>query len=219
MSLLPLITQGLHALNQDVARADGQLASRIEQYVMLLGKWNKVYNLTAIRDPRAMLTQHVLDSLAVLPHIHGPRIVDVGAGAGLPGIPVALARPDWQVILVESNRKKAAFLRQASIELELRNVQVMAQRIEDVQPDGRVDTVISRAFSELGEFIALTGRLAAGNDAGCRWVAMKANCPERERKQVRAPFFIENIVALNIPGLDAARQLIIIKKKGIDSVS
>ena len=217
MSLLPQIEQSLQALDVYFDIATGQLAQRIEQYLLLIEKWNKIHNLTAIRDPRAMLTQHVLDSLAVLPHIHGPRIIDVGTGAGLPGIPAALARPDWQVTLVESNQKKVAFLRQVKIELALQNVEIMAQRVEDVRLAGKVDTVITRAFSELGEFIALTRHLPAENAANCRWVAMKANCAENELKQIRAPFGIEKIVALTVPGLDAARQLIIIKKSDFDS--
>lgn len=219
MSLLPQITHGLQALDAGFTATQEQLAKSIAQYLLLIEKWNKVHNLTAIRNPHDMLVQHMLDSLAVLPHIHGPHIIDAGTGAGLPGIPVALARPDWQVTLVESNQKKVAFLRQVKIELALQNVEIMAQRVEDVRLIGKVDTVITRAFSELGEFIALTRRLSAENDANCRWVAMKANCAENELKQIRDPFCIEKIVALTVPGLDAARQLIIIKKSNFDSAS
>lgn len=210
MSLLALIEQSLRALDGGAAAQDGQLAGKIEQYLLLIEKWNKIHNLTAIRNPQEMLVQHIADSLAVLPHIKGPRIVDVGTGAGLPGIPIALARPDWRIILVESNRKKTAFLQQAKIELGLQNVEIMAQRIENMQADDGVNTVISRAFSELGAFVALTRHWASERNPGCRWVAMKANCPEQERQQVQAPFFIERIVTLAVPGLDAARQLIVI---------
>lgn len=179
---------------------------------MCIEKWNRIHNLTAIRNPQDMLYQHVMDSLAVLPHISGPQIVDVGSGAGLPGIPIALARPDWQVTLVESNQKKASFLQQVKIELALQNVEVMAKRSEDIRPDERVDTIITRAFSDLGEFIQLTQQLAVENNTNCRWVAMKANCPDNELKQIHAPFGIEKMVSLTVPGLDATRQLIIIKK-------
>ncbi|MGZ0019888.1 16S rRNA (guanine(527)-N(7))-methyltransferase RsmG [Nitrosomonas sp. wSCUT-2] len=209
MSLLLQIEQSLQALDVRFGVESRQLAESIERYLLLIEKWNRVHNLTAIRDPRDMLIQHVLDSLVVLPHIHGPQIVDVGTGAGLPGIPIALARPDWQVTLVESNQKKTAFLQQAKIELKLHNVQIMAQRIEQVEAKP-VNTIISRAFSELGEFIALTRQWAAAN-SDCRWVAMKAKCSDQERRQVQAPFAIENIVTLHVPGLDAMRQLIIIK--------
>ncbi len=211
MSLLPLIERNLQALDAGIAAQNGQLAGKIEQYLWLIGKWNKVYNLTAIRNPHDMLIQHVMDSLAVLPHIQGPRIIDVGTGAGLPGIPIALARPDWRVTLVESNRKKTAFLQQAKIELGLQNVEIMAQRIENAEIGNNVNTIISRAFSELGTFIALTRQWANEQNSGCRWVAMKADCLEQEREQVRAPFAIQKTVMLRVPGLDAMRQLIIIR--------
>ncbi|MBE7525763.1 MAG: 16S rRNA (guanine(527)-N(7))-methyltransferase RsmG [Gammaproteobacteria bacterium] len=213
MSLLPQIEQSLQALDVHFDVATGQLAQRIEQYLLLIEKWNKIHNLTAIRDPRAMLTQHVLDSLAVLPHIHGPRIVDVGTGAGLPGIPIALARPDSQIILVESNQKKAVFLQQVKIELALHNVEIRMQRIEDVRLTGTVDTIITRAFSELGKFVALTRNLTVENDEDRRWVAMKANCADNELRQIVDPFYLETIIPLAVPGLDAARQLVIIKQR------
>ncbi|MBS0496195.1 MAG: 16S rRNA (guanine(527)-N(7))-methyltransferase RsmG [Proteobacteria bacterium] len=213
MSLLPQIEQSLQALDVHFDVATGQLAQRIEHYLSLIEKWNKIHNLTAIRDPRAMLTQHVLDSLAVLPYIHGPRIVDVGTGAGLPGVPIALARPDWQIILVESNQKKAVFLQQVKIELALHNVEIRMQRIEDVRLTGKVDTIITRAFSELGKFVALTRNLTVENDADRSWVAMKANCADNELRQIVDPFYLETIIPLAVPGLDAARQLVIIKQR------
>ncbi|MDP2222812.1 16S rRNA (guanine(527)-N(7))-methyltransferase RsmG [Nitrosomonas sp.] len=212
MSLLQQITQSLRALDYDFAAQEKSLPGLIERYLLLIEKWNKIHNLTAIRNLQDMLYQHVMDSLAVLPHITGPQIIDVGSGAGLPGIPIALARPDWQVLLVESNQKKASFLQQIKIELALQNVAVIGQRIEDIRLDKKVNTIITRAFSGLGEFIDLSRQLAVDNDENCRWVAMKANCSESELKQIQAPFSIEKSVSLDVPGLDAARQLIIIKK-------
>ncbi|MDO8893960.1 16S rRNA (guanine(527)-N(7))-methyltransferase RsmG [Nitrosomonas sp.] len=212
MSLLQQITQSLRALDYDFAAQEKPLPGLIERYLLLIEKWNKIHNLTAIRNLQDMLYQHVMDSLAVLPHITGPQIIDVGSGAGLPGIPIALARPDWQVLLVESNQKKASFLQQIKIELALQNVAVIGQRIEDIRLDKKVNTIITRAFSGLGEFIDLSRQLAVDNDENCRWVAMKANCSESELKQIQAPFSIEKSVSLDVPGLDAARQLIIIKK-------
>ena len=211
MSLLPQITQSLRALDKVVTAPEEQLAENIARYLVLIEKWNKVHNLTAIRNAQDMLIQHVMDSLVVLPHIHGTQVIDVGTGAGLPGIPIALAKPDWHVTLVESNQKKAAFLQQVKIELALKNVEIVAKRIEDIPADKKADTIISRAFSELGEFIALTRQWATVRNTDCRWVAMKAHCSEQERKQIRAPFVIEDIVTLNVPGLKAVRQLIIIK--------
>lgn len=212
MSLLQQITQSLRALNYDFAAQEKPLPGLIERYLLLIEKWNKIHNLTAIRNLQDMLYQHVMDSLAVLPHINGPQIIDVGSGAGLPGIPIALARPDWQVSLVESNQKKASFLQQIKIELALQNVAVIGQRIEDIRLDKKVNTIITRAFSGLGEFIDLSRELAVDNDENCRWVAMKANCSESELKQIQSPFSIEKSVSLTVPGLDAARQLIVIKK-------
>ena len=212
MSLLEKITQSLQVLDYDFVQQERSLPELIQQYLLRIEKWNRIHNLTAIRDPQDMLYQHVMDSLAVLPHIRGPQIIDVGSGAGLPGIPIALARPDWQVLLVESNQKKASFLQQIKIELALQNVEVMAKRSEDILPDKRVNTIITRALSDLGEFIQLTQQLAVENNTNCRWVAMKANCSDGELKQIHAPFCIEKIVSLTVPGLDAARQLIIIKK-------
>lgn len=212
MSLLKEITQSLQALDYDFAQQERSLPELIQQYLLRIEKWNRIHNLTAIRNPQDMLYQHVMDSLAVLPHICGPQIVDIGSGAGLPGIPIALARPDWRISLVESNQKKASFLQQVKIELALQNVEVMAKRSEDILPDKSVSTIITRAFSDLGEFIQLTQQIAGEDNTNCRWVAMKANCADDELKQIHVPFCIEKIVSLTVPGLDAARQLIIIKK-------
>ncbi|UJP05533.1 MAG: 16S rRNA (guanine(527)-N(7))-methyltransferase RsmG [Nitrosomonas sp.] len=212
MSLLSQSVRYLQALDSGFGVEPEQLAKHIEQYLLLLEKWNRVHNLTAIRNPQDMLVQHVMDSLAAVSHLQGPMIVDVGSGAGLPGIPIALAKPDWQVTLVESNQKKAAFLQQAKMTLELKNVEIMAQRIEQTEVKS-VNTIISRAFSALGEFITLTQRWAIEANAGCRWVAMKAHCSAQERNQVQAPFAIEQTVTLQVPGLDAMRQLIIIKHR------
>lgn len=212
MNFLQQITQSLRAQDYDFAAQEKLLPGLIERYLLLIEKWNKIHNLTAIRNLQDMLNQHVMDSLAVLPHIDGPQIIDVGSGAGLPGIPIALARPDWQVSLVESNQKKTSFLQQVKIELALQNVEVIGQRVEDIHLDKKVNTIITRAFSELGEFVNLTRQLSVENDTNCRWAAMKANCPDSELKQIHAPFCIEKCVSLAVPGLNAVRQLIIIKK-------
>jgi len=215
MNLLAQITQSLRALDYDFMQQGRPLDELIQQYLLRIEKWNRIHNLTAIRNPQDMLYQHIMDSLAVLPHISGPQIVDVGSGAGLPGIPIALARPDWQVSLVESNQKKASFLQQVKIELALQNITVIAKRIEDIRVDYKVDTIITRAFSDLGEFIQLTQSLIAENNDSIRWVAMKANCSDNELRQIHAPFSIEKSVLLTVPGLSATRQLIIIKKLAI----
>jgi 16S rRNA (guanine527-N7)-methyltransferase len=175
---------------------------RMLDYLALVEKWNQAYNLTAVREPGKMLTHHLLDSLSVLPHVIGNRILDVGSGAGLPGIPLALARPEWRVTLLDANHKKATFLRQAAIELKLDNVEVVCERVEAWTPPQLFDTVVSRAFSDLPEFLALAGRLCARTGIV---IAMKGIYPHEELAQVPREFLLRNVVSLRVPGLDAER--------------
>ncbi|SFW22630.1 16S rRNA (guanine(527)-N(7))-methyltransferase RsmG [Nitrosovibrio sp. Nv17] len=184
-----------------------EVRGRLLKYLALIGKWNQVYNLTAVRDPEMMLVRHLFDSLAVLPHVAGPRVADVGSGAGLPGIPLALARPDWQVTLIESSHKKTVFLRQMLIELELGNAEVTMGRVEASRAGKGYDTVISRAFSDLCDFIRLAGHLVAENG---RMVAMKGIYPHEELAQIPASFVVENVFPITVPGLDAERHLVMI---------
>ena len=192
--------------------------ARLLQYLALIQKWNRVHNLTAVRKPEAMLALHVLDSLAVLPYVSGPRIADVGSGAGLPGIPLALARPEWHVALMESNHKKAAFLQQARIELGLENVEVLAERVESIRSNPGFNSVISRAFSDLADFVKLAGHLCApgdeqGTDCG-RLVAMKGVYPHEEIAQLPETFVVDKVLLLAIPGLRAKRHLVVLKRAG-----
>jgi 16S rRNA (guanine527-N7)-methyltransferase len=212
MSLSVQLADGSAALGLAIPEA-AQI--HLLQYLALIRKWNKVHNLTAVREPEAMLVRHLLDSLAVLPYIAGSRIADVGSGAGLPGIPLAIARPDWHVLLVESNHKKAVFLQQARIELGLENVEVMAERVENIGPNKGFDTIISRAFSDLVDFVKLAGHLCAeeseiGGDGG-RLVAMKGVYPHEELEQLPAEFVAEKILPITVPGLNAERHLVMIK--------
>jgi len=201
---------GAHELGRDaaalgVALADAQVAT-LERYLDLLEKWNRVYNLTAIRERSRMVTHHLLDSLAVLPHLRGPRVLDVGSGAGLPGIPIAVANPALQVTLLESNHKKSAFLTQAVAELQLANVQVVTERVESWQPEARFDTIVSRAFAELGEFVSLAGRLLAPQGV---LAAMKGVHPFEEIERLPQGFRVQQVVRLRVPGLDAERHLVL----------
>jgi 16S rRNA (guanine527-N7)-methyltransferase len=188
-------------------------AVRLLQYLDLVEKWGKVYNLTAVRKPEAMLSRHLFDSLAVLPHIAGPCVADVGSGAGLPGIPLALVRPDWRVVLLESNQKKAVFLQQARIELGLKNVEVVAERVENFSPKEKFDTVISRAFSSLAVYVRLAGHLCKEDDKGGTIVAMKGTRPREELAQIPEQFVINKIFPVMVPGLTAKRHLVLIKRK------
>ncbi len=184
---------------------DGDTQARLLAFLALLVKWNKTYNLTAIRDPMLMVRHHLLDSLAVLPHLAAGRWLDVGCGAGLPGLVIAICQPDWQVTLLDSNSKKTGFVQQVIIELGLRNAEVRCARVEDFQVTGKYDGIISRAFTELGDFLRVTRHLLAEDG---RWVAMKG-LPEQELAGVPEDCAVEQIVPLKVPGLDAARCLVI----------
>ncbi|MCB4810112.1 16S rRNA (guanine(527)-N(7))-methyltransferase RsmG [Methylovorus menthalis] len=175
-------------------------------YLVLLQKWNKVHNLTAVRDPDEMVTLHLLDSLSVLPHVQAlspARLLDVGSGAGLPGIILALCMPDLQVTTIDAVQKKASFMRQAKAELGIANLDVVAGRVEQHQPSQAYDVVISRAFSEITLFIKLTRHLIAKDG---NWLAMKGVNPVGELEAIGMPE--AKVVALHVPGLDAQRHLV-----------
>lgn len=182
-------------------------------YLALLDKWNKVYNLTAIRDPQQMVSNHLLDSLAVLPYLWEGRWLDVGCGAGLPGMVMAIVCPKWEITMLDSNSKKTSFVQQAIIELAVPNARVHCTRIEDWQPKEKYGGIISRAFTELGDFLSITEHLMAD---GGRWAAMKG-LPERELVGIPDWCQIERIIPLQIPGLQAARSLVIAKSKGSEA--
>lgn len=199
MTLPADLAAGIAALEVEVPAAAQR---RMLDYLGLVAKWNKTYNLTAVREPARMLTHHLLDSLAVLPHLRGPRILDVGTGPGLPGIPLALARPDWRFTLLDSNHKKTTFLRQAAIELKLDNVEVVCERVESWAAAQPFNTVVSRAFSELSEFVARAGRLCAKDGVV---IAMKGVYPHDELAQLPQNFRLRGVVPLKVPGLGAER--------------
>lgn len=206
MSLaLPLAT-GLTALGLDLSAAQQQ---QLLDYVTLIAKWNKVYNLTAVRDPAAMITQHLLDSLAVLPHLaDAKRLIDIGTGAGLPGIPLAIAHPEFKITLLDSIHKKTTFLLQACLELGLTNVEVVCERVEHYQPQTRFEVVISRAFADLGEFARLTAHLLTKGGKLC---AMKGIYPHEELGKLPQVFKLQEVIPLTVPGMDANRHLVILR--------
>ena len=172
----------------------------------LLLKWNKIYNLTALRDPGQAISHHLLDSLAILPHVGAGNLLDVGSGGGLPGIPLAIARPELAVTMVDTVQKKATFLQQAAIELSLKNVTVRHARVEEMS--GHYAQISSRAFSELALFVSLTRHLLA---PGGRWLAMKGVRPDAEINALPADILVDAVVPLTVPGLAAERHLIILK--------
>lgn len=177
-------------------------------YLALLDKWNRVYNLTAVRDAERMVSHHLLDSLAAVPFFQGESVLDVGSGGGLPGIPLAIARPEFQVTLIDSIAKKTAFLLQAKAELGLTNLQVVTGRVEDFRPETGFDVVTSRAFSDLREFVTLTRHLLR---PGGRWLAMKGLYPNEEIAQLPAGMKVSADHALVVPGLEASRHLIVLE--------
>jgi 16S rRNA (guanine527-N7)-methyltransferase len=180
-------------------------------YTELLAKWNRTYNLTAIRNPMEMVTHHLLDSLAVVAHLPvaaGAALADVGSGGGLPGIPLAIARPDWQVTLNDASEKKAAFLRQAAIELALPNLAVHQGRVQAWKPASPFALVISRAFAELAEFVAACRHLVG---SGGFLAAMKGVRPDAEIARVAAGCDCSHVIALHVPQVDAQRHLVLCK--------
>ncbi|RKF42725.1 16S rRNA (guanine(527)-N(7))-methyltransferase RsmG [Paraburkholderia fungorum] len=208
-ALVPLLTDGVRELGLDLSQA--QLGKLLD-YVALLSKWNAVYNLTAIRDPRQMLIQHILDSLSIVPHLAtrgASSVLDVGSGGGLPGIVLAIVLPDWTVTVNDIVHKKTAFQAQAKAELGLANLSVVTGHVETLQPGAEVpakfDVIVSRAFAELADFVTLARHLVA--EQGAIW-AMKGVRPDGEIERLPASAHVEQIIRLNVPSLDAERHLI-----------
>ena len=208
--LLEALNAGAQKINVALSAA---ASARLLDYIQLIAKWNKVHNLTAVRELQEMVTLHLLDSLTIVAHVpQGARVIDVGSGAGLPGIPLAIARADVQVTLLDSNHKKTAFLRQAKGELRLENVEVIADRVEDVatqtSPQELFDVVVSRAFSDLPDLVAAARHLLAPNGV---MLAMKGVYPYEELTKVPATVALDKVVPLTLPGADAQRHLVLLK--------
>ncbi|TCW81097.1 16S rRNA (guanine(527)-N(7))-methyltransferase RsmG [Burkholderia sp. SRS-46] len=204
-----MLVDGANALG--VALTDTQ-RNQLLDYVALLGKWNAVYNLTAIRDPRQMLIQHILDSLSIVPHLGdraSARVLDVGSGGGLPGIVLAIVRPGWQVTLNDIVQKKSAFQTQTRAELKLANLSVVTGRVETLQPGAEVpekfDVIVSRAFADLSDFVKLARHLVA--QGGAIW-AMKGVNPGDEIARLPDGSHVKQTIRLAVPMLDAERHLI-----------
>lgn len=203
---------GLTALSLDLNDAT---IEQLLDYVELLLRWNAAYNLTAVRDAGEMVTRHLLDSLAVLPYVTGATLADLGTGAGLPGIPLALAKPDLDVHLVDSNGKKTRFLREAVRHLKLSGrAQVHECRVEAVT--GEFDCITARAFATLSDMLTWGGHLLKPDG---RWLALKGRFPQDELDNLPVGFTIEAVHRLDVPGLDAERHLVIIKRTLDDSAA
>ncbi|MGM7448984.1 UNVERIFIED_ORG: 16S rRNA m(7)G-527 methyltransferase [Idiomarina abyssalis] len=187
--------------------------AQIEQQLALVGlldKWNKAYNLTSVRNPKDMLTRHIMDSLAVRKYLHGQRFIDVGTGPGLPGLPLAIAEPDNEFVLLDSLGKRIRFIRQVCHELKLTNVTAVQARVEDYQDEKQFDGVISRAFASLNDMLSWCEHLPAENG---RFYALKGLYPQDELEQLPEQYKIESIEQINVPGIDASRHIVIISKR------
>ena len=203
MKLEKLLQQGLSEMGLDLA---APVRKKLLNFLELMEKWNRAYNLTAVRDPEQMVPRHLLDSLTVLPYLQGPRVLDIGTGAGLPGIPLALARPDLEFTLLDSNAKKTRFATQALHELGLKNVAVVQERVEKFHPETKFDTLIARAFASIPDMLAASRHLCATRG---RFLVMKGVFPQEELAAGTDGYRAE-VKALRIPGLDAARHLVIL---------
>ncbi len=193
-------------LQQGVAslglRLPDGVAPKLCNYIHLLHRWNRTYNLTAVREPRQMVSKHLLDSLAVLPYIGEGKVVDVGSGAGLPGIPLALARPQQSFVLIDANSKKTRFMQQAKIALGLENVEVVHSRAQDYQPDEPAPVIIARAYAATDDILASTRHLHGG---GTRILVMQG---KRDETLDTAGYQIKALHVLDVPGLNAERHLL-----------
>ncbi|OAI48760.1 hypothetical protein AYO45_04250 [Gammaproteobacteria bacterium SCGC AG-212-F23] len=186
-----------------------ELIPSLANYLKLLQQWNRVHNLTAITDPEQMVILHILDSLAISPYLYGQRLLDVGTGAGLPGIPLAIKHPEKEFTLLDSNSKKTRFLTQVKHELQIKNINIIHSRVEDFHPDKNFDSILSRAFSSLEVMLQTTQHLLA---AGGQFLAMKGIYPEEELKAIPETFKVTAVHTLTIQGLDAKRCLVCIER-------
>ena len=211
MTQTVLLASGIAEMRLDVS-IDAQ--QKLLAYLSLLQKWNKVYNLTAVRDPLEMVMLHLLDSLSVLPYINANNLLDVGSGGGLPGIVLAICKPTLQVTTIDTVQKKAIFMRQVKGELGLSNLTVVHARVESYKPMQKFDAIISRAFSEIALFIKLTQHLLAENG---QWLAMKGQVPHEELEDLEIKLNkvikIKNIIPLKVAGLEAERHLLILEQQ------
>jgi 16S rRNA (guanine527-N7)-methyltransferase len=205
------LADGINALSLDLEQKQHE---QLLDYLALLFKWNSVYNLTSVRDPMQMVTHHLLDSLAAVPSFTGAQnVLDVGAGGGLPGIVLAIARPRMLVSLIDTVHKKTAFLKQVKAELELANVTVYTAKVQDLQVQQKFDVITSRAFADLSDFVNWSGQLLA---EGGKFIALKGTAPPEEQERLPGRWKVSELRPLQVPGLQAERHLVFIESGQIE---
>jgi 16S rRNA (guanine527-N7)-methyltransferase len=201
------LADGIKDLSLDMEEKQHE---QLLDYLALLFKWNSVYNLTSVRDPMQMVTHHLLDSLAAVASFAGAQnVLDVGAGGGLPGIVLAIARPRMKVSLIDTVHKKTAFLKQAKAELGLANVTVYTAKVQELQVEQKFDVITSRAFADLSDFVNWSGQLLA---AGGKFIALKGTAPPEEQERLPPQWKVSELRPLRVPGLQAERHLVFIEK-------
>jgi len=194
-----ILVSGIASLNLNVT---GEQVDQLLSFIKLIEKWNKAYNLTAIRDREEMAKLHILDSLAIVPHIEGKRVIDIGTGAGLPGIPLAICLPEVGFTLLDSNAKKTRFVQQVVLELKLKNVEVLHSRVENYHPVQAYDAVLTRAFASLPDIVKLTAHLLS---RGGVLLAMKGQNLDAELAEITAK---KSVISVSVPGVDVERCLV-----------
>ena len=205
--LAQVLAEGIKDLKLDL---NEQQHEQLLDSLALLFKWNAVYNLTSVRDPMQMMTHHVLDSLAAVPAFEGAQnVLDVGAGGGLPGMVLAIAKPQMKVSMIDTVHKKTAFLTQVKAELGLANVTVYTMRVEQLQVADKFDVITSRAFADLSDFVNWSGHVLA---EGGQFIALKGTAPPEEQERLPKEWKVTLLQPLQVPGLQAERHLVFIQR-------
>ncbi len=206
-ALAQVLADGIKEMHLDVSAAQ---QDKLLDYLALMNKWNSVYNLTSLRDPMQMVTHHLLDSLAAVPAFMEARnVLDVGAGGGLPGVVLAICRPDMTLSMIDTVHKKTAFLKQVKAELELANVTVHTMKVQELEVSDKFDVITSRAFADLTDFLNWSGHLLA---EGGKFIALKGTAPAEEQERIPAEWKISGLQPLQVPRLGAERHLIFVER-------
>lgn len=206
-ALAQVLADGIKDMHLDVSAAQ---QDKLLDYLALMNKWNSVYNLTSLRDPMQMVTHHLLDSLAAVPAFMDARnVLDVGAGGGLPGVVLAICRPDMKLSMIDTVHKKTAFLKQVKAELELANVTVHTMKVQELDVSDKFDVITSRAFADLTDFLNWSGHLLA---EGGKFIALKGTAPAEEQERIPAEWRISGLQPLQVPRLGAERHLIFVER-------